>query len=51
MEITKETTPITLLTDRLDMRLLKLLLTKYVVVTEQRGDKVIYELNDISPCR
>lgn len=49
MEITKE--PITLLSDKLDMGLPKLLLTKYVVVTEQKGDKVIYELNDISPCR
>lgn len=49
MEITKE--PITLLSDKLDMGLLKLLLTKYVVVTEQKSDKVIYELNDISPCR
>lgn len=49
MEITKE--PITLLSDKLDMGLLKLLLTKYVVVTEQKGDKVIYELNDISPCK
>lgn len=49
MEIIKE--PITLLSDKLDMGLLKLLLTKYMVVTEQRGDKVIYELNEISPCK
>ena len=49
MEITKE--PITLLSDKLDMGLLKLLLTKYVVVTEQRDNKVIYELNDISLCK
>lgn len=39
--------PITLQSDRLDMGLLRLLLTKYVVITEQRGDKVIYELNGI----
>ncbi len=51
MEITKDTPPITLQSDRLDMGLLRLLLTKYVVITEQRGDKVIYELNDISPCK
>lgn len=51
MEITKDTPPITLQSDTLDMGLLRLLLTKYVVVTEQRGDKVIYELNDISPCK
>lgn len=51
MEITKEHTPITLQSDILDLGLLRLLLTKYVVVTEQKGDKVIYELNDISPCR
>lgn len=51
MEITKEETPITLLSDKLDMGLLRLLLTEYVVITEQGGDKVIYELNSISPCR
>ena len=50
MEITKDT-PITLQSDRLDIGLLRLLLTEYVVITEQRGDKVIYELNDISPCK
>lgn len=43
-----ETAPITLQSDRLDMGLLRLLLTKYVVITEQRGDKVIYELNGIN---
>lgn len=39
--------PITLSSDRLDMDLFRLLLTKYVVVTEQRDGKVIYELNSI----
>lgn len=38
---------ITLSSDRLDMGLLRLLLTKYVVITEQRDGKVIYELNSI----
>lgn len=46
MEITKDT-PITLQSDRLDMDLFRLLLTRYVVVTEQRDGKVIYELNSI----
>lgn len=45
MATTKE--PITLLSDKLDMGLLRLLLTKYVVITEQRNGKVIYELNSI----
>lgn len=44
---TIDKSPITLQSDRLDMGLLRLLLTKYVVITEQRGDKVIYELNGI----
>lgn len=39
--------PITLSSDKLDMGLLRLLLTRYVVVTEQRDGKVIYELNSI----
>lgn len=39
--------PITLSSDRLDMDLFRLLLTRYVVVTEQRDRKVIYELNSI----
>lgn len=39
--------PITLSSDKLDMVLLRLLLTRYVVVTEQRDGKVIYELNSI----
>lgn len=44
---TIDKSPITLQSDRLDMGLLRLLLTKYVVITERRGDKVIYELNGI----
>lgn len=44
---TIDKSPITLQSDRLDMGLLRLLLAKYVVITEQRGDKVIYELNGI----
>lgn len=44
---TIDKSPITLQSDSLDMGLLRLLLTKYVVITEQRGDKVIYELNSI----
>lgn len=51
METTKDTPPIILQSDVLDMGLLRLLLTKYVVIAEQRGDKVIYGLNDISPCK
>lgn len=39
--------PITLSSDSLDMDLFRLLLTRYVVVTEQRDGKVIYELNNI----
>lgn len=39
--------PITLSSDKLDMGLPRLLLTRYVVVTEQRDGKVIYELNSI----
>ena len=39
--------PITLSSDKLDMGLLRLLLTRYVVVTEQKDGKVIYELNSI----
>lgn len=42
---TTDKEPITLSSDRLDMDLFRLLLTKYVVVTEQRDGKVIYELN------
>lgn len=44
---TTDKEPITLSSDRLDMDLFRLLLTKYVVVTEQRDGKVIYELNSI----
>ena len=44
---TTDKEPITLSSDRLDMALFRLLLTKYVVVTEQRACKVIYELNSI----
>lgn len=44
---TTDKEPITLSSDRLDMDLFRLLLTKYVVVTERRDGKVIYELNSI----
>lgn len=44
---TTDKTPITISSDSLDMDLFRLLLTRYVVITEQRGDKVIYELNGI----
>ena len=44
---TTDKDPITLSSDRLDMDLFRLLLTRYVVVTEQRDGKVIYELNSI----
>ena len=44
---TTDKEPITLSSDRLDMDLFRLLLTRYVVVTEQRDGKVIYELNSI----
>lgn len=44
---TTDKAPITLSSDRLDMDLFRLLLTRYVVVTEQRDGKVIYELNSI----
>lgn len=44
---TTDKVPITLSSDRLDMDLFRLLLTRYVVVTEQRDGKVIYELNSI----
>lgn len=44
---TTDKEPITLSSDRLDMDLFRLLLTRYVVVTEQRDEKVIYELNSI----
>lgn len=44
---TTDKDPITLSSDRLDMDLFRLLLTKYVVVTEQRDGKVIYERNSI----
>lgn len=44
---TTDKTSITLSSDFLDMGLLRLLLTKYVVVTERRNDRVIYELNSI----
>lgn len=44
---TTDKDPITLSSDRLDMDLFRLLLTRYVVVTEQRYGKVIYELNSI----
>ena len=43
---TTDKAPITLSSDRLDMDLFRLLLTRYVV-TEQRDGKVIYELNSI----
>ena len=46
MKITKDT-PITLLSDSLDMGLLNLLLTKYMVIVDTTEDnKVIYELNN-----
>lgn len=41
---TTDKAPITLSSDRLDMDLFRLLLTRYVVVTEQRDGKVIYDL-------
>lgn len=44
---TTDKDPITLSSDRLDMDLFRLLLTRYIVVTEQRDGKVIYELNSI----
>lgn len=44
---TTDNAPITLSSDKLDIGLLRLLLTRYVVVTEQRDGKVIYELNSI----
>lgn len=44
---TTDKDPITLSSDRLDMDLFRLLLTRYVVVTGQRNGKVIYELNSI----
>ena len=44
---TTDKAPITLSSDVLDMGLLRLLLTKYVVVTAKRNGKVIYELNSI----
>lgn len=44
---TTDKAPITLSSDKLDMGLLRLLLTRYVVATEQRDGKVIYELNSI----
>lgn len=44
---TTDKEPITLSSDRLDMDLFRLLLTKYVVVTERRDGKMIYELNSI----
>lgn len=44
---TTDKAPITLSSDKLDMGLLRLLLTRYVVVTEQKDGKVIYELNSI----
>lgn len=44
---TTDKDPITLSSDRLDMDLFRLLLTRYVVVTEQRDGKVIYGLNSI----
>ena len=44
---TTDKEPMTLSSDRLDMDLFRLLLTKYVVVTERRDGKVIYELNSI----
>ena len=44
---TTDRSPITLSSDRLDMDLFRLLLTRYVVVTEQQDGKVIYELNNI----
>lgn len=44
---TTDKDPITLSSDRLDMDLFRLLLTRYVVVTEQRDGKVIYEFNSI----
>lgn len=44
---TTDKAPITLSSDKLDMGLLRLLLTRYMVVTEQRDGKVIYELNSI----
>lgn len=44
---TTDKAPIILTSEVLDMVLLRLLLTKYVVVTEQRNGKVIYELSSI----
>ena len=44
---TTDKAPIILTSEVLDMGLLRLLLTKYVVVTEQRNGKVIYELSSI----
>lgn len=44
---TTDKEPITLSSDRLDMDLFRLLLTRYIVVTEQRDGKVIYKLNSI----
>ena len=44
---TTDKAPITLSSDRSDMALFSLLLTRYVVVTAQRDAKVIYELNSI----
>ena len=47
METIKDTAPITLLSDSLDMGLLNLLLTKYMVIVDTTEDnKVIYELNN-----
>lgn len=46
MEITKDTAPITLLSDSLDMGLLNLLLTKYMVIVDDRDGKIVYELNN-----
>ena len=39
---TTDKEPITLSSDSLEMDLFRLLLTKYVVVTERRDGKVIY---------
>lgn len=46
METTKDTVPITLLSDSLDMGLLNLLLTKYMVIVDDRDGKIVYELNN-----
>lgn len=47
METTKDTAPITLLSDSLDIGLLNLLLTEYMVIVDTAKDgKIIYELNN-----